>query len=445
MIEKIFRIKKIVLVAGDIAAFYFSIIAGLAIRYGFSFTSKTLIDHLVYFTYLLPFSALIFYANSLYDLGKNKNTPVFYLAVLKSVIANFLVFTLFFYFTRPGEIPIAPKSNLLIFSFIFFVLLLAWRYGYNKLLASPVLKKNMAIIGDSLYDERLAREIKDHPELGYEIKMVLKEKDLNGIVKTMANSSIGVIVLGFNAYNSPEIIKLLYGYRNSGREFASTIDFYEKIIQKIPLFALSEIWFLENANEQKALYDFLKRVLDIVLAILAGAVFLILFIPIALAIKIDSKGGVFYRQKRVGKGGKGFVLVKFRSMVEDAEAGGAKWTESNDLRITRVGKIIRKIRIDELPQVINIIKGEMSFVGPRPERPEFQKALKEKNPFYAERNLIKPGLTGWAQTIYRYTSTVDESLEKLEYDLYYVKNRSFSLDLAIILKTINIILEKKGR
>jgi lipopolysaccharide/colanic/teichoic acid biosynthesis glycosyltransferase len=160
-----------------------------------------------------------------------------------------------------------------------------------------------------------------------------------------------------------------------------------------------------------------------------------------LLIKIDSPGPVFYTQHRIGKDEKEFKLVKFRSMINDAEKNGAVWAQKNDTRITRVGKIIRKTLIDELPQFINIIKGEISLIGARPERLEFVKKLEKEIPFYNIRHLAKPGLTGWAQINFKYGNTISDALEKLQYELYYIKNRSLLLDLRIILKTINIILK----
>jgi len=188
----------------------------------------------------------------------------------------------------------------------------------------------------------------------------------------------------------------------------------------------------------------LKRVSDI-LAGLFGLLFLgPLCVLIAIAIKLDSKGPVFYRQERVGRDGKVFRLIKFRSMVMDAEKDGPIWAVNNDDRCTRVGKIIRKLRLDEIPQLINVLKGTMSIVGPRPERPFFVKKLEKAIPFYYHRHLVKPGVTGWAQIYYPYGATMEDAIEKLKYDLYYIKNISPVLDLRIISETVKIVLLGKG-
>jgi len=189
----------------------------------------------------------------------------------------------------------------------------------------------------------------------------------------------------------------------------------------------------------------MKRVFDIVVA----AFLLVLTLPImliaALLVLFEDGGPVVYRQQRVGARGATFTLLKFRSMHKDAEAGGkASWASVNDSRITLVGKFLRRTRIDELPQLVNVLRGEMSFVGPRPERPEFVAMLTEQIPFYAVRHSVKPGLTGWAQVRYSYGATVEQSVKKLEYDLYYVKNHTLVLDLVILLETVRVVLLGEG-
>ena len=223
--------------------------------------------------------------------------------------------------------------------------------------------------------------------------------------------------------------------------------FYEIITNKIPVENIEYDWFLENLSENsKKAYEIFKRLVDIIFAII-GLIISIPFLPfIILAIKIDSNGPIIFRQIRTGKNGKDFLAMKFRSMVDNAEKNGAQWAEKNDSRITKMGKIMRKTRLDEIPQLINILKGEMSFVGPRPERPEFIEILSKEIPFYKERLLTKPGLTGWAQLKGpAYGGSKEESLEKLKFDLYYIKNRNFLLDISIILKTVNIVLNRKGQ
>ena len=218
--------------------------------------------------------------------------------------------------------------------------------------------------------------------------------------------------------------------------------FYERVFQKVPLDDLEETWFLENIEGAGRYYDSLKRAGELVFALFIGIVLLPVEVLIAILVKLTSRGPIFIRQKRTGKNGTEFTLVKFRSMVAlspdgQAEINGAQWSSGgNDKRITPFGKFIRASHLDELPQLWNIIRGDISFVGPRPERPEFVPKLKEQVPYYEIRLLIKPGVSGWAQINYRADRDLADVRQKLQYDIYYLKNRSFVLDIAIVLKTL---------
>jgi exopolysaccharide biosynthesis polyprenyl glycosylphosphotransferase len=220
--------------------------------------------------------------------------------------------------------------------------------------------------------------------------------------------------------------------------------FYIENWQRIPLEGTSRDWLYQEFARKSAPDPYLekfRRVVDIALASLGLALSSPLYIPISLAIKLDSQGPVFYRQERLGKGKKAFSLLKFRTMVKDAEKDtGAVWAGEDDPRITRVGNFLRKTRLDELPQFINVLKGEMSLVGPRPEREEFVNQFLENIPYYPMRLLVKPGITGWAQVKYGYVNSLKGTKDKLEYDLYYILNQSLLLDVGILLKTIRIVL-----
>ncbi|MGJ5675444.1 MAG: sugar transferase [Nostochopsis sp.] len=225
-------------------------------------------------------------------------------------------------------------------------------------------------------------------------------------------------------------------------------DFYETLWNKLPSSLLQDKW-LAFSNGFNLISGYLglrlKRFGDV---IFAGSLLVILsplMLLVALAIKLDSQGSVFYSQVRTGQYGKPFRVYKFRSMYQDAEKRGAQWANTRDSRITRVGYWLRLVRIDELPQIWNVLCGEMSLIGPRPERPEFDVKLKEAIPYYEVRYLVKPGITGWAQVMYPYGASVEDAYEKLSYDLYYIKNYSFWLDLAIVFKTIRVVLLGKGR
>lgn len=221
---------------------------------------------------------------------------------------------------------------------------------------------------------------------------------------------------------------------------------YERLTGKVGVEMLRPSWIIFSGNVRHgAIWLTARRLFNIFAAFVGLIVTLPLWIVAAVAIKLDSPGPVFYRQERVGKNGRTFRIIKFRSMRENAEADGPVWSTERDDRITRVGSVMRKMRIDELPQFINILRGEMGLVGPRAERPFFVDQLSHQIPFYSQRHLVEPGLTGWAQVMYGYGSSVEDAQEKLQFDLYYIKNLSFWFDLWIILKSIRIVLFGRGR
>ncbi len=232
----------------------------------------------------------------------------------------------------------------------------------------------------------------------------------------------------------------------NGIEILDAPTFYELVQEKLLLEEMTPSWIIFSSGFRRtALINVYKRCIDILLS-LTGLVLSAPLLPfIVLAVKLDSPGPLFYRQKRVGLGEKTFTLYKFRSMREDAERDGAVWAQKNDARITRVGAILRNSRIDEIPQLINVLRGEMSFIGPRPERPEFVEKLRQEIYYYSKRHTIKPGVTGWAQVRYPYGSTAQDAIEKLRYDLYYIKNLSVFLDTRIIFETVKVVLFGRGR
>ena len=241
-------------------------------------------------------------------------------------------------------------------------------------------------------------------------------------------------------------LRALLDCRLKGVQVTDLARFFERVHGVVPIESLKVSWLIYgDGYRQNPVRNFVKRVFDL------GASIGLLFIAapvMALAasmIALEGGGGIIYRQERVGRGGRPFTLLKFRSMSRDAEKDGkATWAVKNDARVTRVGRLLRRSRIDELPQLINVLRGEMSFVGPRPERPEFVAMLTEQIPFYAVRNSVKPGLTGWAQVRYSYGATIEQSVKKLEYDLYYVKNHTLLLDVVILLETVRVVLLGEG-
>jgi sugar transferase (PEP-CTERM system associated) len=232
----------------------------------------------------------------------------------------------------------------------------------------------------------------------------------------------------------------------SGIEVIDAVTFYESMNKKLFIENITPSWFIFSSGFRiSTMLRFCKRLLDIGGALIGLVICLPLFPLVALLIKLDSSGPIFFRQVRVGEGDRLFTIFKLRSMRQDAEVGtGAVWASKDDPRITKLGAFLRKSRLDELPQLINVLRGEMSLVGPRPERPEFVKDLKQEIPFYSERHYMKPGVTGWAQVRYPYGASLQDAVEKLRYDLYYIKNYSLLFDVWVILLTIGVVVFRKG-
>lgn len=256
------------------------------------------------------------------------------------------------------------------------------------------------------------------------------------------------VLVGNKVELSNTQVQQLMEMRLQGTPVYKLPDFYENLWYKLPSSLLHDTWFaFSNGFDliPGRISSKLKRVIDIIAAALMVVLLSPLMLLTALLIKLDSPGSVFYSQVRTGLKGKTFKVHKFRSMYQDAEKRGVQWAQKRDPRITRVGYWLRAMRIDELPQIWNVLKGEMSLIGPRPERPEFDAKLKQEIPYYDLRYLVKPGITGWAQVLYPYGASVEDAYEKLSYDIYYIKNYSLLLDIAIAFKTVRVVLLGKGR
>jgi len=288
-------------------------------------------------------------------------------------------------------------------------------------------------------DDRPAHEV----ALNNGLRVLGKSQELQDIVATNQASTI-VVALTERRGTFP--MQAIMDCKLRGIRIEDWPTFYEKLTGKIVVQNLRPSWLVFSEGFNRTRFTrLLKRVLDVALSILFLGLGWPILLAVALAIKLDSRGPVFFRQERVGERGRIFTLLKFRTMVENAEATtGPVWAPEEDSRVTRVGRWLRATRLDEFPQVLNVLKGQMSFIGPRPERPHFVARLQEKIPYYAQRHTIKPGITGWAQVRYHYGATFEDAEEKLQYDLYYVKNMSLFLDMLILLSSIQVVLFGKG-
>ncbi|MGC9031657.1 MAG: sugar transferase, partial [Minisyncoccia bacterium] len=362
----------------------------------------------------------------------------FIIKIFQSLFVCFLIGLLFFYFN--SYFKITPKTILIFNIFFFGLFFYGWRKLYLKIF-SKSFKKRVAFLGEHKLNKIIEERIKTNPYLGLEIVLTLtKNQNFNYFIEKY---KIENLILTIDVSKDKKLLKKLLNCLPYGVDFYNLPDLYEEIFHKIPIDYIDQKWFLENFSEgNKKIYDNIKRIIDIFLSLF----FIILTFPLwlifSILIKNEDKGPIFYKQKRVGKNGKIFELIKFRTMIVNAEEKGAQWAEKDDKRITKIGKFLRKTHLDEIPQMLNILRGNISFVGPRPERPEFVEKLSKKIPYYNLRHIIKPGFTGWAQINFSYARTIEDSKEKLEYDFYYIKNRSLILDLGIILKTFQLLFKE---
>lgn len=457
------KIKQYLLLIGDAAVLYASLAVALAVRREFwplgAGVSLAWGDHAVPFTILFALWFIVFYTNGLYDLGIAANNLRFFRTFGVALTIAAAVATAFFYLNP--IFGIAPKTILGLQLIIFAGLFTAWRSVWNSFMAPRLLRSRICFIGETEESRELMLFLTRHPMLGFDVVALIHPegepspeiRGLGMVIKSGFNdftdflraNRITVVVLGMSPRTSPELSRVLYESIFLQTSFTDLIPFYETITQRVPISAITRVWFLENLRErEKKLFEAVKRATDIAASLAIGLATLILAPFVACAIVVDDRGPVFYRQKRVGRNGETFRILKFRTMVVGAERGGAQFSSKGDERVTRMGRFLRALRIDELPQCWNILLGDMSLIGPRPERPEFVEALDREMPFYAMRHLVRPGLTGWAQISYGYAASFEQNLRKLQYDLYYIKNRSFMLDLGIALRTLGILARAKG-
>lgn len=447
------RLRKLVLLQGDIILLYFSLFLTLTIRYQELPSLDNWKIHVYHFSLIFVVWLVIFYISGLYNLHTAVNNGKFTAMAFRALAVA--AFTAVAYFYANQKIEIAPKTNLLVFILVFSFFFFWWRRLYNYSLNAYLPKNNIAFVGYNQKTKELIDYLDKHPHLGFKPVLVVDNPELvesrvktveflNDIKPEFKKHHIRYAVLASDTQNSGGLRAALFSSLSLGINFISLPNFYEKITGKVPLDEINQTWFLENLNEgERQGYAFVKRILDFFVA----GMILVLSAPlwplIALVIKLESRGPVFIKMERVGKNNLNFKMLKFRTMREDNNQRTP--TVKNDPRITRFGGFMRKTRLDEIPQVINIIIGDMSLVGPRPELPRIVEKLTKEIPFYNERTLVKPGVTGWDQVSGEYHSpSVEDSLKKMQYDLYYIKNRSHYLDFTIILKTIGTVLSGKG-
>lgn len=442
--------------AGDLAVFLVALFLALKIRYGLGGVAYDYTEHVQILLEVFLLWLIIFYINQLYDITKFDDKLFLLYATSRAMIANFVVTITFFYIIP--KLIFTPKTILFLMIFLTWIGAIGWRLFFTKIFAQESWLQKIIIIGNEKLEINLAKAIKKNPYYGMQLLGIVATNNQNrlkdiknlgtlpDLEKILSKTKAGAIALDINSFRYNDKILQIVADKCISRNI-NVIDIYylyEKLTGKIPLENIGEVWFTNFNQPAYRSSIAIKRIVDIGFGLAGLLIFVILTPLLYLLVKIDSSGPYLYRQSRMGAMGKIFNIYKIRTMQDGSEGKKAVWAKPGDKRVTRIGRVLRKTCLDELPQFWNILNGEMSFVGPRPERPEFIAKLTTRQKLYYKRHLVKPGLTGWAQVMANYGASFSDADEKLQYDLYYVKNRSIFLDLIIILRTIRMLFVNRG-
>ncbi len=451
--------RLIMLVLGDLLIVNGSIFLSAILRLGFRDGWEYINGNPMAFALTGLVYIFTFLCAELYDIRKDfKSAGNITAAVLASTCA-FVITTFLFYINWSLRI---GRGVFIINGVLITLFIIGWRVFYSYLLEQPLFKRNVLIVGAGWAGKTILLEIQKSEKSGLEVRGFLDDDPLkkgtfiNGVPviggrgelhNAIHHHGIDLIITAITHEKHADLIKALINCSWNGTDIVDMPAIYEQLTGKIPFKHINDMWMLHTVISKPKLYG---RLFKPALEFAVSLVLFLLSIPVmavvAVLVKLNSPGRIFYTQERIGKDGRKFTIIKFRTMVENAESlTGAVCATDNDPRVTGVGRLLRKLRFDELPQLLNVIKGDMSLIGPRPERQVFIKDFEEKIPFYTQRLAVRPGLTGWAQVKYPYAASIEQTEEKLQYDLYYIKNMSFILDLAITLKTIKVVIFGKGK
>lgn len=451
-------LRNLLFVLGEGILIYVAVLTAALIRFGNFNDSFLSGDVLSKALVVMVVCQICLYYNELYDLRVTDTYLELGLRLTKALGIASIVLAVVYYF-----IP-----NFIIGHGIFFLslilltlLVVSWRYSYSWVLKRRMFTERVMILGSGSLSEEIIKEMRGRRDSGYQVV---------GLVFTNSASSSSIphdipvfsisqplceladslrvkrIIVAMDERRGMLPAGELLCCRVKGIEIVEGETLYEKLAGKIYVEKLNPSWLIFSDGFHTTMTTrLMKRAVGLVTASLGLVLTMPLIALIAVAIKLDSRGPVFFKQERCGNGNRVFSLYKFRSMIHNAEEGtGPCWAVDDDSRVTRVGRILRKYRLDEIPQMWSVLKGDMSFVGPRPERPEFVKDLEQIIPYYSQRHSVKPGITGWAQVCYGYGASVQDAIEKLKFDLFYIKNMSLIMDLMILWKTAKIVLLKSG-
>ncbi len=449
--------KRFILIFGDFFVLEGALLLTLLARYG-TLSGGLLEAHLLPFTILTVLWILGLYVAGLYELSIGQQPFRLLRTYIEGMMANLAIGFAFFYLV--SVFSIAPRTNLFLYWSFALLLGYAWRLIFHRVVANFFTRGSVLFIGEAAQATPL-QAILEQSTLGLSLTHIYATDSAHdervhvewprtpeALVALINGFRVQAIVLGVDIALYPELKPVIYRALFTSIDILDRAELEEVATGRIPLSHVSEGWFLHHLRDRdRTWYEAVKRGADLLIALPFGVITLALIPLVYVGTKLSSKGPLFYSQNRVGYRGQVMRIWKFRTMHTDSEAPGAQFTSNakTEPRLFGFGRFMRQMRIDELPQVWNVIKGNLSFVGPRPERPEFVAPLNEQMPYYALRHLARPGLTGWAQVMYLTpTAHLEDNLKKLQYDLYYIKHRSLVLDAAILLKTIGIVLRRQG-
>jgi len=461
------RERRTLLVLGD---FLMAVIAILVALYFWAlaenfldFSIEFLLERPPVWYYLLPFFWVVLLVE-LYDIHRAGNWGDTVRGVaMATLIGLGFYLLLFFYFTDPPN-SLLPRRGVAGFFIAAPVLTLIWRFLYIRIFTAPAFNRRVLLVGGGKAGETLLQVIDDlwpppfylvgiidddPQKIGTQIEGHEVLGDSSELLEIVEVEDVSDIIVAISGEMLGSTFQKLLDAQEKGIEISRMPSVYEELLGRVPIRLLEADWILRSFVDQSRaseFYELGKRMLDIIGGFL-GVVLLLLTLPfISIGILLDSGRPVFYTQTRAGRGAQDYKILKFRTMVQDAEADGIpQWASEDDERATSFGRILRRTHLDELPQFVNVLRGEMSLVGPRAERPELVEMFQKHVPFYRARLQVKPGITGWAQVNFGYASTIDETVVKLEFDLYYIKHRNILTDFVILLRTPSTVLGLRGQ
>ncbi len=440
--------RKLITFVGDWISLYLALLLMIRISYGQEWLADWY-NHLRPYSLIFPIWLITLYATYLYEARFLRFGIDTLRTIGVAVAISFVASVTAFYAFPPGLIH--PRRDIILFAPMFALVLTLWRWGLYKVLGGSV-RTSLIFLGGGKEVRELQQCFRERPQLGYISQGVVQPRgDYLKLLREKIDAKGARLIVVDAPAGKPAFTRNLFSLLSGSATIIDLEEFYERIFNRVSPAILTDTWFIRNLESiSLGMYQLTKRISDILFALAGLIITLPLYPFLGLAIKLDSKGPVFFRQERVGKDNSIYQVYKFRTMRVlgpggSAETGGPIYARPGDKRITRLGKFLRATHIDELPQLWNVLKGDMSLVGPRPIRPEFVEKLSSRIPYYNMRHLVKPGLTGWAQINCGYGITIKEEYTKLQYDIYYTKKQSLVLDIAIVLKTIKSVLVRGGQ